>query len=84
MINEGNEFQLASSAKRQKMSAAIVPGEAESIENFEDMPSIANSKWNEHQEFDINVQWEWLICCIRVFSGSFYVHKTFGAILVHR
>ena len=66
------------------MSATIVPGKAESIENFEEMPGIANGTWNEQQEFAINVQWECLRCCISVFSGSFYVHKTFGAILVHR
>ena len=79
LINEGYEL-----VAKDKMSATIVQVEVESIENFEEMLGIANGTWNENEEFATNVQWELFRFCRRVFSGSFYVHKTFGAISVHR
>lgn len=38
------------------MSGTTVPGEAESIEIYEEMPGIAIGTWDEHQEFAMNVQ----------------------------
>ena len=46
----------STNGKEHKMSGTIVPGEAGSIENYEEMPGIANGTWNEYQEFAMNVQ----------------------------